>query len=340
MNLPAIVSARDLTKLTFCLLSLCALTCQGFGADSGNMNLSPNAYIQLDFPQLPETFFVKKTGTKIPTQITARLPSNYAADKKFPLFVFLAGGDGGKADRDAIGSPYTIIGDVDYIRVTLPLFKKSLDPQTDIKNELTKELPPGVPQNIVEGLKKMATNGIIMGGDYETISSSYAVMLKKLYETIPNIDPQRSVLVGFSNGAHTIGVLLEKKDPFILEHFHSFCLIEGGMEMMINPKETLTEELKNHRFLVLYGEGGKDEKGNAASPRPYIFQIVNNYVQQARTRGFDFSLEVMSNTGHSFNPEYRPVLKQWALGGSVPLQPNSTLQTPSPTPATSQGGVL
>ena len=59
--------------------------------------------------------------------------------------------------------------------------------------------------------------------------------------------------------------------------------------MMINPKETLTGELKNH-LLVLCGDGGNDEKGSEASPRPYVFQIVKNYVQQAKTRGFDFSL--------------------------------------------------
>ena len=53
-------------------------------------------------------------------------------------------------------------------------------------------------------------------------------MLQKLLDTLPTIPPQYSTLVGFSNATNTTAVLQAGQDEFILRHFDSFFLIEGG----------------------------------------------------------------------------------------------------------------
>jgi hypothetical protein len=313
MKPPATITAYFLVFL---------LSCSGtaYSAEPGNMNLAPNGAIELQFPQLPDTFFTVKNGTKVPAQLEARLPSNYSADRKFPLFVFLGGGDGGDAGRNSTGGTRSMIGDTDYICVSLPLFKTP-DSHSSAMGQIPADLQKGMSPEVLEMMKKMATTGIVSQEDYGLISSSYTVMLHKLFETIPNIDPDRSVMAGFSNGAHTIGVLLAGKDPFVLGHFHSFCLIEGGMGMALDPAKTLSPELKNHRYLFLLGDGAGDQKGWGAAARPFVLQVEKNFVQQATAYGLDCSLVTMQNTGHTFAPAYHPVVKDWARGGSAATAP-------------------
>lgn len=301
--------------------------------DPVKTDLAPNADVDLQFPQLPDTFFTMKTGTKVPPQLAARLPSNYSTDRKFPLFVFLAGGDGGDAGKDSVGGPRTTIGDTDYISVTLPLFKKSIDPHSTMADVISPELLAGLPPALLGMVQKMPASGIVTQGDYDVIRSSYAVMLQKLFETIPNIDPDRSVMAGFSNGAHTIGVLLAAKDPFVLQHFHSFCLIEGGMGMAFDPKKTVGPELKDHRLLILMGDGAgpKDEKGSQAMARPFATQLMKNFNLQAAQAGIDCSLVTMQNTDHSFSLAYRPNVRQWARGGSAENAPMPAVTPPVET---------
>jgi len=297
------------------------------------VNLAPNGYVHLDFPQLPDTFYTMKTGTKVPAQLTAHLPSNYSTDRKFPLFVFLNGGDGGDADMNSTGGTPLTIGYTDYICVSLPLFKSSTNTSGSAAAQIPKDALPGIPPALLAMASTMAGGGVISQPDYTVISSSYAAMLGKLYETIPNIDPDRSVMAGFSNGAHTIGVLLAGRDPFTLQHFHSFCMIEGGMGMMFSPKATLTPELKNHRYLFLVGDGAGDQKGWGAGVRPIILQIEKNFVQQATAYGLDCSLVIMQNTEHSYNPAYRPVVGQWARGGSAVTAATSAAPGPASPPS-------
>ncbi len=281
------------------------------------MNLAPNGLLHLQFPQLPDTFYTMKTGKKVPAQLEARLPSNYSKDGKFPLIVFLAGGDGGDAGLNSTGGTRFMIGDTDFISVSLPLFKTGSAPNSTVSGVIPKDAQTNLPPAILEMINKMPTTGIVSQQDYDVINSSYTAMLGKLFETIPNLDPDRSVLAGFSNGAHTIGVLLAGKSPFVLGHFHSFCMVEGGMGMAFDPKTTLTPELKNHRYLILFGDGGSDTTGMQAMMRPFVFPILQNFVQQATAYGLDCSLVTMQNTGHTFNHAYYPLVKQWAQGGSA-----------------------
>ena len=293
------------------------------------MNLVPNGYVHLQFPQLPDTFFTKTTGKKVPPQLEARLPSNYSKDGKFPLFVFLAGGNGGDAGVNSTGETRLMIGDRDYICVSLPLFRKSLEPHATVASDFPRDVPAGVSRALfAKIINNMWTTGIVTPADYDVINSSYAAMLAKLYEAIPNIDPARSVMAGFSNGAHTVGVLLAGKSPFVLGHFHSFCMVEGGIALALDPQKSLTPELKNHRYLVLFGDGGNDQQGNIALARPSAIQVFKDFVERATACGFDASLVIMQHTAHSFPPQYYPAVKQWAAGGSATAAPGAIVPTP------------
>ena len=164
--------------------------------------LEPNAILSFDFPELPDTLMTKSSGEKQPARLSAELPENYSQDGKFPLFIFLTGGGGGRGD--AKPSFRELVGARDFICVNLPQFKRSLDTN--------------------EPFRGLA----ISMEDFDTMSRAYRTMLEKLFATVPNITPKRSTLGGFSNGANTTAVLLAGQDEFILRHFESFFLIEGG----------------------------------------------------------------------------------------------------------------
>ena len=84
------------------------------------------------------------------------------------------GGPGGN-----IGNALEIAGPTDWVVASLPLFKHSVDPSE-------------------------IGGGILVGfSDYPTIRDAYRTMLGRLMSTVPNTDPDRSAMVGFSNGAHT-----------------------------------------------------------------------------------------------------------------------------------------
>lgn len=71
-------------------------------------------------------------------------------------------------------------------------------------------------------------------------------MLKKVAAEVPNIDWERSVIGGLSNGAQTLSVLLAGRYEFITLHFHAFWLHKGGFQFM-----SAAMPLKDSRYLLL-----------------------------------------------------------------------------------------
>ena len=151
----------------------------GAGAEE-TYKLEPNAILRFAMPALPPTLHRMATGKddSLP-RITIQLPENYTVDKKFPLFVFLHGGDGGEGLSP--GPAVMTTGHRDAIAVNISLFKKKWD----------KDGPVG-------GL-------LILPEDYETQSRAYQALLRKVLDTVPNITAEGSTFGGFSNGAHTTG---------------------------------------------------------------------------------------------------------------------------------------
>lgn len=257
------------------------------GAD--DIKLEPNARWHLYFPELPDTLAVMTTGEKQPTQLTVRLPANYSTTGKFPLFIFLNGGNGGFGDRMPVDR--STIGSNDFICCNLPLFTTTSSTNADPM--------------------------VVTMEDYEKVSGAYRVMLQKLFDTVPNITRERSAIGGFSNGAHTIGILLERHDEFILQHFQSFALVEGGFGSVAAVLATpvTASRIAQSRFFVMYGDKFTPEYATL----PIIHDdLVRACVLNAQVNHLDLTPVVMHGYGHEWPPKYGDLLGKWVRGEKLP----------------------
>jgi hypothetical protein len=254
---------------------------------AGNVKLEAGARLVLEFPNLPDTLATMETGQRQPARLTAQLPANYSRDGKFPLFVFLNGGDGGRGNGLPIGRE--TVGSNDFICVNLTLFKRA----------------------------PLDTNDIVISmRDFETVSRAYRVMLGKLLKTVPNISPERSALGGFSNGAHTTGVLLAGRDKFILQHFRSFYLLEGGFGPLATNILRLPT-MKPYRFLIMRGDQPDDDQPKSKAEREHNLLLARAVELEGQAQSLDFTSLVMKGFGHELPLKYRAVLGCWVRGEKV-----------------------
>jgi hypothetical protein len=252
--------------------------------------LAPNGTLRFEFPDLPPTLVTMTGGAPQPATLTARLPDNYSDDRQFPLFLYLLGGTGGRGDEGNLQFGLKIIGPRDFIVVTLPLFKKKLD-------------------------VKERHNGLMVAmDDFETIARSYRVMLEKLFAAVPNITAERSTLGGFSNGAHTTGVLLAGQDEFTLAHFRQFYLMEGGVGPLLANVLQKTA-MKTPRLFVM--TGGLGYGPELQKPLPYLAMQRVLEDTAAREKDPRFTFVTMHGYGHEQPPEYLNLIGQWARGAPV-----------------------
>jgi hypothetical protein len=249
---------------------------------AGDVKLKPGAILLLEFPDLPDTLATMETGERQPARLIAQLPANYSLNGKSPLMVFLNRGDGGRGNDLPVGRE--TVGSNDFICVNLPLFKRA----------------------------PLDTNFLISMPDFETMSRAYRVMLGKLLDTLPNVTTERSVFGGFSAGAHTTGVLLAGRDEFILKHFRSFYLLEGGFGPLA-AHVLGSPTMKPNRFLIMRG----DQPDKNPKYLPY-FNALDHLAQaleySAQEQHLDFTYIVMKGYGHELAPKYRALLGQWVRG--------------------------
>lgn len=278
------------------------------------VELKPNAILKFEFPELPETFATMVTGNSKPAMLTAQLPSNYSTKGKFPVFVFLNGSEGGRGD--SVATARIIIGDKDFICVSMPLFKldtaevsDNTKPLSDLVKSYMKEVKPEMDEMIKTAVSDYSKR-IIMPADFKPLSEAYDAMLKKLFETVPNTTVERSAIGGFSNGAHATGVLLAGQDKFLMEHFQSFFLWEGGIFV---PKEMFGKPvMKPLRLILIYGDQPVDDPA-----RLMYMNIAGAMEQEARKQKLDFTSLVMKGHGHDMPDQYSKILAKWIKGNQV-----------------------
>ena len=267
--------------LVFCV----AITHLAQGADS--FKLEPNATVRLDFPDLPDTLATVASGERQVARLTATLPANYTREGKFPLFVFLNGGDGGRGDGLPI--PRQQVVPRDFICVSLPLFKDT--------------------HNTNDG-------GLVSMEDFSTVSRCYRTMFQKLFDDVPNITPERSTLGGFSNGAHTIGILLAGQDEFTLSHFRAFCFAEGGFGPLA-ANVLRKSAMRSCRFLLLRGDKADDDRPESKAEREHNTHLALALELEAREHHLDFTSIVMNGHGHELPSDYITLLGQWVRGEKI-----------------------
>jgi hypothetical protein len=274
-------------------LLLVASACLGLAISA--QELAPGKMTEFLFPEagLTPTLYTMITGTAATPCLTVRLPDDYdPAAKTYPLLVYVPGWHGGP--KGNIGNAQEIAGSKGWIVATLPLFKKAID-QSE---------PAG-------GL-------IVSLVDSATISKAYQVMLGRLFERVPNIDRSRSAMVGFSNGALTIAVLVSNNDEFILTHFKNFCLVDHGMFHLMDLHK---KGARDSRFLILVGD--KNDFGRDLKIRGG--QLLQD---EMKALGVNLTCRIMKDTGHEFQSRHMTMVGSWLRNEDPPM---STASAPPVT---------
>lgn len=232
-----------------------------------------------EFPELPETLASMVAGESQPARLTATLPENYSTEGTFPLLVFLLPYSRGEVHTRT----RVLIGWRDFICVHMPTFKLDYD-----RNE--------------------PCRGILVSmDDFQTVSHVYRVMLQKLFDSVPNIDFERSAMGGFSNGGLTTAMLLAGQDEFILHHFRSFFFVEGANPLAANVLHK--PAMRRNRFLVMRGDDF-----NGAAVREAEFLLDRALALVATEYQLDFTFVVMRGVKHEFPEEYEAQLGHWLRG--------------------------
>lgn len=239
--------------------------------------LQPGELIEIPFPGggLPPTLYAMMHDVEYTPVMTVRLPHDYTPADSFPLLVYIPGNDGNANGN--MHNATTIAGPDGWVATTMPLFKKSVD-------------------------RSEPVGGVIVSlEDYPVLSKAYATMLGRLFERVPNIDPERSTMVGFSNGAITIGVLVSNHDEFILTHFSNFCLVDQGMFHLADLHKSRT---RDSRFLILVGD--KEDFGRE-------LRLRQARLQQDAWRLLDVNItfRILEDTGHEFLAPQMAVVTDW-----------------------------
>ena len=119
---------------------------------------------------------------------------------------------------------------------------------------------------------------------------------------------------GFSNGAHTTAMLLSAVDPFILEHFNNFYLLDGGFVITSSYKRLVAGK----NILAMVGGSRKDKE------RRLILRLLNAEAQAAKEQQRNFSLIKMPGVEHAFPDEYMGTLQSLGAedgaAGDLPRQ--------------------
>lgn len=260
------------------LLLLAAFIVQATNAGDGDAFKQPDSTVILTFDELPPTLFSQAVERNKPTQAAVYFPENYTREKKFPLLIWLGGGNGGPGTN--LKTAKSITGNKDFICVNLPLFKETLAAVNADSSNFWMRL-------------------YIDDANADIIWDSYKIMLKELFRTIPNIDRKNTFMGGFSNGAHTISVLLNRKKAEINGYIKNYFIVEGG-----NDFHHL-DALKRRNLLMMVG-GNNIERG-------YKKKLKNIY-DSATEKNINAEYIVMDSTGHGFPAKFHPLVKEWMEG--------------------------
>jgi len=264
--------------MSFCFL----LTDLGLAQVSETYFWSEVQIIDFSVEELPRSLYNKFTGNDEAPYLQYCLPRNYSKDGAYPLLVYIPGfhGHSGGNIRNAL--------DIANLRecavVSMPLFKAKID-------------------------RSEPSKGIIIGfSDYPVLANAYMIMLGRFFERVPNIDRRKSAMVGFSNGAIAIAVLVSLNDEYILEKFHSFCLVDQGMFHLSDLHKAPT---RDRRFLIMVGDKvdfGRDLKMRAARLLQDSYRLV----------GCSIESRVLKDTGHELTASCKREIGSWVFAEDTP----------------------
>lgn len=253
------------------ILALCVCSDASRAATWGAVH-----HIEFEKAELPENLYSKFTGNTANSVLQYCLPAGYSKSKDYPLIVYVPGFHGHPGGN--IENAKDIADGYECVVVSLPLFKANID-------------------------RSEVGQGVVVGfADYPVLSNAYKIMFQRFYQEVPNIDRSQSAMVGFSNGAITIAVLITSHDRYILERFRSFCLVDHGMFHLTDLHKDPT---RDRRFLILVGETGDYGELKQRSAR-----LVEDSFQPL---GIRVETRILANTGHELTAACKKDIGAWAF---------------------------
>ena len=188
--------------------------------------VAPGASLKFDFPELT----VDRYGAMAACHLT--LPADYDAKRKYPLVVWLGGGEGGNTPNKSF------LPEGDFIVVGLPYPKGANNPAQ---------------ANMV--------------GDYAKVWTYHRFMLDEIAQLIPNIDKSHSIIAGFSNGGHAIdGMLRLSGKPKLTDYFSVFIFADGG-GTVYSSKGSLPDLKGKFAYACWGGEKGSNKLATGQLPK-------------------------------------------------------------------------
>jgi predicted esterase len=183
--------------------------------------LQPGKTFTIQFPNIPSTLAELLDARGMKPMMTVFLPQNYDPARKYPLLIFLNGGDGSRGNNPGVAR--ALSEEMDFICADLPLFR-------------------------VPNFDK--TKMVLQSEDGKYMWPFHKQMLEELERVVPNVDTAHIVIGGFSNGAHATGAMIDQSNGEAARMFAAVFLVEGGGHM------TQYSLLKGKPLLIVYGGQG------------------------------------------------------------------------------------
>jgi dienelactone hydrolase len=257
-----------ITRSVLVLVGGSLLAASACAPQPGPATLAAGAWFTVKFADMPPTLFALWNTKPDVAQMTVFLPRNYDPQRQHPLLVFLNGWDGGNAGNPSIAR--ALSEEQDFVCVALPLFKERLD--LAITPETRRIL--------------------VQDSDCRYAWPYYRTMLQKLDELVPNLDPARQVLGGFSNGAHTVAGLVNESDGEVAQRFSAFMLGDGGGGL--------------RRFDLLQGK-----------PLLMVCGVWRPKTEAALAAGVKLTIYRMKEARHAFPEAEYPAVREWLRGPAM-----------------------
>jgi hypothetical protein len=224
---------------------------------------SPGETITLEFPDLPKDKQDNVAACKI------RLPTQYDPTKPMPLLLWFTPGQGSNDPKGGL----PLVDGATWAVAAMPYPTTATLPQYAVGD-----------------------------GKMNIIRSYHLTMLKKLIESLPNVDPKLRFAGGFSNGAHCVGTYLADGEKEFIEYFHGFVIIEGGC-----TRQDAKKSLRSSYAYLAWG----DSPGN-----------TEGYMTGMKSAAKDGHLKVtsraMKGVGHGFPAAEQSEVKTWIEKVAVP----------------------
>jgi hypothetical protein len=224
---------------------------------------APGETITLEFPDLP------KDKQDLVAACKLRLPTQYDPTKPMPLLLWFTAGQGSNDPKGGL----PLVDGATWAIAAMPYPTTATLPQYALGD-----------------------------GKMSIIRNYHMTMLKKLIESVPNVDPKLRFAGGFSNGAHCVGTYLADGDKEFIDYFRGFIIIEGGC-----TRKDAKKPLRNDFAYVAWGDSPGNSEGFMAGMKAAV-----------KAGHLQVTSRVMKGVGHGFPGAEQSEVKTWIENVAVP----------------------